>query len=253
MRPIDHTSEVGVLIPAAGSGTRMGGQRKQFRSLGGQPLLVQTLLAFEQHPQVRHIVVAAPADRVDSLFRRLTDAGISKISSVICGGDTRQESVSHALGALPEGADIVLVHDAVRPFVRAEYISAVIEAVATYGAAALAVPVADTLRTRGQGGFGVTVPRDGLFRMQTPQGFRRTVIEEAYRKINLSTEQCTDDVALAMASGFLVHIVEGGPENIKITTPQDWKLAEALWPVWEAQLADADLHPDHSRRQTTCE
>ncbi|HET6568217.1 MAG TPA: 2-C-methyl-D-erythritol 4-phosphate cytidylyltransferase [Rhodothermales bacterium] len=253
MRALGHKAEVGVLIPAAGSGARMGGERKQFRSLGGEPLLVRTLMAFERHPQVRHIVVAVPSDCDKSFRDVLQGAGISKVSAVVPGGSTRQDSVLRALRALPASADVVLVHDAVRPFVRTEYISAVIAAVETFGAAALAVPVADTLRKGKDGSFGQTVPRDGLFRMQTPQGFRRTLLEEAYRVAARSHTRTTDDVALVMASDFPVHIVEGGPENVKITTPQDWNMAEALWPVWEAQMTDAGLNSGHLRREATCE
>lgn len=221
--------KVGVLVPAAGRGERMGGPRKQFRELGGSPLLHQTLSVFERHPHVDAVVVAAPQDDITNLRAELRRAGISKLVDVVAGGSSRQDSVASAMTALPEFVDIVLVHDAVRPFLPADRITAVIDAVRECGAAALAVPVSDTLRGGDGVWFGSAVPRAGLYRMQTPQGFRRDWFEEAHRKTHADGFQDTDDVALIQRLGHAVRIVEGTTANIKITTPADWELARALW------------------------
>ena len=222
-------SKVAVLVPAAGCGERMGGQRKQFRLLGGETLLAQTVRLFDRHPGVHHIVVAAPLDEVEQLPSYLSGAGISKLYRVVPGGRTRQESVAAALEAVPNGVDLVLVHDAVRPFVPTDRIDAVIEAVRTFGAAALAVKVTDTLRRCADSIFGDTVSRQGLYRMQTPQGFRKDWFLEAHRAARQEGFEETDDVALVQRLGKSVRIVEGSAANMKVTTPEDWKLAQALW------------------------
>lgn len=228
---------VAVLIPAAGEGTRLGGRRKQFRRLGGEPLLVQTLRVFERHPKIDHLLVAAPGEATEALEAELRRVGLSKLTAVVAGGSTRQESVRAALAAVPPTVDVVLVHDAVRPFVEARHLVAVIEAVRAKGAAALALPVVDTMRYGAKTGFGETVSREGLYRMQTPQGFRRDWFEDAHNKAGQQDVQATDDVELVQRLGRQVQIVVGSPRNIKITTPEDWELAQLLWPHWEASLA----------------
>lgn len=233
--PDQEAGTVAVLIPAAGQGTRLGGNRKQFRRLGGEPLLVQTLRVFERHHEIDYLLVAAPAEATQALEAELRRVGLSKLMAVVAGGATRQASVHAALAAVPEDVDVVLVHDAVRPFVESGHLSAVIQAVRTDGAAALALPVVDTMRYGVELCFGETVPRTGLFRMQTPQGFRRDWIEEAYAQAAPQPNFATDDVELVQRIGLPVQIIEGSPRNIKITTPEDWALAQLLWPHWEAE------------------
>jgi 2-C-methyl-D-erythritol 4-phosphate cytidylyltransferase len=233
--PDQAAGTVAVLIPAAGQGTRLGGHRKQFRRLGGEPLLVQTLRVFERHAEIDYLLVAAPAEATNALEAELRRVGLSKLMTVVAGGTTRQASVRAALAATPSDVDVVLVHDAVRPFVKAEHLSAVIRAVRTAGAAALALPVVDTVRYGVDDGFGETVPRTGLFRMQTPQGFRRDWFEEAHARACEHSVEATDDVELVQRIGRPVRIIEGSPRNIKITTPEDWELAQLLWPHWEAR------------------
>ena len=218
-----------MLVPAAGAGTRLGGQRKQFRLLGGKPLLVQTLRVFDRHPLVDHLVVAAPASAPDELEALLAAEAFSRPCTVVPGGETRQASVGAALAAVPAGTGVVLVHDAVRPFVPEADVTAVVEAVRAHGAAALAVPVSDTLRGGEAGWFGATVPREGLYRMQTPQGFRRDWFEAAHRAARAEARQATDDVDLVRAIGHPVRIVEATGLNLKVTTAADWELARTLW------------------------
>ncbi len=224
--------EVAVLVPAAGAGSRMGGALKQFRTLGGKSVLAQTLLAFERHPDVNHIVVAA-TDPENTLGSELLRQAVSKLTAIVPGGATRQDSVASALRFVPESARLILVHDAVRPFVLAGDIRRVIDVARAKGAASLAIPVADTLR-RGAGGLlSDTISREGLFRMLTPQGARRDWLEAAYGQCESRTDPATDDVELLQRSGYPVAIVEGGNYNLKITTQSDWEWAQGFWPFWE--------------------
>ncbi len=224
---------VAVLVPAAGEGTRLGGPRKQFRTLGDRPLLVQVLLVFERHPAVGHLLVAVPEDHVSEVTNHLQAEGLSKLTAVVSGGESRQASVQHALRAAPRSVEVVLVHDAVRPFVQAGEVQAVVEAVQVHGAASLALPVADTLREASGEAFGDTVPREGLYRMQTPQGFRRAWLEEAHRLAAEADDRpATDDVGLVQRAGREVRLVRGDRRNFKITTKGDWRLAQQLWGPW---------------------
>ena len=232
--PADDTPHplVGVVLPAGGAGRRLGGEAKQFRLLGDAPLLVQTARAFARHPLVGAVVVAAPADEAEATARRLAGFGVA--ARVVAGGATRQASVGHGLDALPDGTEVALVHDAVRPFVSADLISRTVEAVLAHGAAAAAVPVADTLRAARHARFGATVDRSGLWAMQTPQGARLDLFRAAYASSEAAGLAATDEAGLLAAAGTVVHVVEGDARNLKVTTPTDWALALALWPAWAA-------------------
>lgn len=232
---------VAVILPAAGSGSRMhepGRPSKQFRTLGGEPLLIQTVRVFDRHPQVQRIVIAVPESEVGAVAEALIVASIETDWDVVAGGATRQASVGEGLRAVLNAlADpLVLVHDAVRPFLGRDRLDAVIEVARRTGAAALAVPVADTVR-RGDGGlFTETVPRDALWRMQTPQAVRASLLAEAHERFR--DVPGTDEVELVRRAGHPVSIVEGSTLNVKITRPEDWAYAEAVWPWWSAQSAN---------------
>ena len=230
-----------VVIPAAGSGSRMrdspGEPRKQFRTLGGAPVLVRTLEVFERHAELDALVVVVPPGETESLHDALRTHGLTKLHAVVEGGATRQDSVGNGLAALSNETEVVLVHDAVRPFLPADRLSAVIDAARAHGAAALAIPMADTVR-RGeidadQLVFAETVPRDGLWRMQTPQAFRADWLRDAHAAAEGITG--TDEVELVQRLGRAVRLVEGSALTFKITTPADWTLAEALWAVWSGE------------------
>ena len=223
---------VGVVLPAGGLGSRMaeaGRPAKQFRLLGGAPVVVQTLRAFARHPGVGPAVVVVPAGEEDETRARLAAHGAQ--AAVVAGGADRQSSVARGVAALPAAVATVLVHDAVRPFVTESVIDDVIDAVQRHGAAAAAVPVADTLRQGGSGPlFGETVPREGLWAMQTPQAAHRDWLARA--AANAAGFVATDEVGLLQHAGHSVWIVEGDARNVKLTRPADWRLAQALWPEW---------------------
>ncbi len=228
------THNVAVVIPAAGSGLRMGGTAKQFRPLGDAPVLVQTLRAFAKVEEIRTTVVAVPESEVGAVGDLVIEFGLDAF--VVAGGATRQESVGEGLRAVPEQAEIVLVHDAVRPFISAIQIRTVISAIESHGAAALAAPVADTLRRRTGSDFGETVERDGVYRMLTPQGARKVLLVDAHEKAAESRSVATDEVELLQRTGVVVHLVVGDERNIKLTRPSDWAIAEALWPEWTKEM-----------------
>jgi len=206
----------------------MGGAPKQYRQLGDAPVLVQSLRAFDLHPDVGALVVVVPAESVEETTRQL--AAYKLVAEVIAGGETRQASVGNGLVALPAAIKWVLVHDAVRPFVSSRLISEVIAAAKASGAAAPAVPVADTLRRAEGRTFGETVPREHLWAMQTPQAARRDLLEIAYARAG--DAHATDEVGLLQRAGVEVALVEGDTRNIKLTRAEDWETALAVWPGW---------------------
>jgi 2-C-methyl-D-erythritol 4-phosphate cytidylyltransferase/2-C-methyl-D-erythritol 2,4-cyclodiphosphate synthase len=216
-------SGVAVLVVAAGRGERAGGSLpKQYATLLGKPMLRWTLEAFVENPKVAMVqVVVGSGDQEH--FAKAADG--LKLLPPLAGGPTRQHSVMHGLEALAHRKpDYVLIHDAARPLVSRGVIDRVIVALeAGADGAVPLLPVADTLRKK-QDGKWVTVPRDGLLRAQTPQGFRFTKIFEAHRRF--AKEDVTDDMALAEMAGLHVEAVAGEDSNMKVTNPEDFALAE---------------------------
>lgn len=225
----DRSTHVTTLIPAAGSGTRLGGKRKQYRRLGDESLLSRVLRLFDEHPRVDSIVVAVPPSDLTFLEKEFAERRLRKLHGIVPGGETRQASVAAAFDAAPSSADIVLIHDAARPFLPPDRIDAVIDAANAFGGAALAVPESDTLRRVVDAYFSETVRREGIYRMQTPQGFRRDWFAEAVDAARRDDHIATDDVALVGRIGRPVRVVRGSTLNFKVTTSEDWLLAEALW------------------------
>jgi len=214
-----------VLIVAAGSGQRLGGEvPKQYLALAGRSVLRRSIDAFRSHAEIDAIRVVISADHRD-LYAEAT-AGL-EILPPIMGGAARQESVRNGLESLAGmKPDKVLIHDAARPFVTAEVIDGVLKALDRHPGAIPAVPVIDTLKRGSEGVIGGTVDRGGLWRAQTPQGFRFGAILEAHRK--LSDRQLTDDAALLEAQGLSVELVPGAEGNLKITTMEDFERAARL-------------------------
>jgi 2-C-methyl-D-erythritol 4-phosphate cytidylyltransferase/2-C-methyl-D-erythritol 2,4-cyclodiphosphate synthase len=218
----------GAVIVAAGSGRRMGaGENKVFLPLGGKPVLAHTLAAFEACAAVESVVVvAAPGER-ERAAAVCAEAGCRKVTAIVAGGAERQDSVRAGLAALD--TDGVLVHDAARPLITPEKIDACRRAAETGGAAALAVPVNDTIKVTDEEGWIVATPeRRSLWAVQTPQAFRRDELSEAHRLALEDGFRATDDAMLLERLGRRVAVVEGDYANVKITTPEDLELAERL-------------------------
>ena len=213
--------DVAVLIPAGGIGTRLGRRTpKQFLSVGGEAILAATVRHFRRHPRLAAIVVATPAAHSERA-RRLLGPGVT----VVAGGATRQESVRLALEAAPHGTRIVLVHDAVRPFITRALIDAVLATARADGAAICALPVAETVKRVRDGLVEETVDRSGLWTVQTPQAFRAEILREAHDKARRDGVTGTDDAMLVERLGHRVRVVPGLAGNVKITTPDDLRRA----------------------------
>jgi 2-C-methyl-D-erythritol 4-phosphate cytidylyltransferase/2-C-methyl-D-erythritol 2,4-cyclodiphosphate synthase len=225
------------LIVAAGSGLRIGGEiPKQFLHLGGKPLLRYCLETFASHPRISGIcVVINPSYRP---FYEAAVAGLDMLPAVH-GGTTRQESVRLGLEALEAmQPDLVLIHDAARPFLDAATIDRTLDALAEHSAALVSVPVVDTLK-RAEGTFsGMTVDRKDLWRAQTPQGFHFRTILDAHRTMASHGQEMTDDAAVAEATGQRVVLVQGHEDNFKITNPADVIRAERI--LQDAMSATTD-------------
>lgn len=229
--------KVAVVFPAAGQGTRMGGMKKQYRTLHGKPLFIRSILPFEHASSVDDIIIVTDRDHIDSVKEIVASEKLRKVRAVVEGDISRQKSVMKGLQALSPDIDYVLVHDAVRPFITEDEIEQVIRATQAYNAAALAVSVSDALRKGADGLFGESQDRTGMYRMQTPQGFKRDILVKAYEKACELKDDAHDDVAVFQKFGQEVRIIEGSNANIKITTPKDWHFAQQFWQVWESENA----------------
>ncbi len=216
----------GVAVPAAGSGQRMGGRRKQFLELAGEPVLLRSLRPFLDHGSVVAVVVALPPEDVPSPPEWLV---ADERVRVVAGGATRGDSVLAALEALPSDVDIILVHDGARPLVTPEIIDRCIaEASKGWGAVA-GWPLEDTVKEVDiSGQVARTLDRHRIWRAQTPQAFPRAMLLEAYRRAREAGTQATDDAALVEAAGGRVVMVEGSRANLKVTRPEDLWWAETL-------------------------
>lgn len=226
-----QTSLVVALVPAAGRGLRIGGSvPKQFLSLGGEPLVIQSLRALQAAPVVGQIILAVPPADVKYCEHEIVSRQrFTKVTKVVAGGAERQDSVRHALAQIPSDTEIVLIHDAVRPFVTLRMIAEVVAAARKEGAAIIALPMRDTVKqVRMDGMIERTVDRTPLWLAQTPQAFRRDWIEIAHRKAHAEGVRATDDASLVEWLGYSVAVVEGSGENIKVTRPEDLVIGEAI-------------------------
>lgn len=232
--------KVVVIIPAAGLGTRMaaGASRpsdaprsKQFAELGGVPILIHTLRRFAASPQVNEMFVALRKAEIKQFQPRLNQETFADKVHLVEGGENRQQSVANALAQVTASADdIVLVHDAVRPFVDDAVINSVIAAAKKHGACIAGIPAVDTIKQVDRTADGAiitsTIPRERIVLAQTPQGFQYSVIKKAFDEAAADSFTGTDEASLVERSGHNVAVVMGSPRNIKITTPGDMPLAE---------------------------
>ena len=224
--------QVFVILPAAGLGTRMAGpQPKQFLALDGVPILVHSLRAFAAVPRVTAIYVAARKSEMERVLAQVDEAGFAGRVKVVEGGEKRQESVAHALAALPaDPDDVVLVHDAVRPLIDAATIERTIDAVIATGAAIVGLPAVDTIKQVERTAHGAlitaTIPREFVVMAQTPQGFRYGLLKQAFSEAEADGFLGTDEASLVERAGLSVAVVHGSQVNLKITQPGDLELAE---------------------------
>ena len=218
------------IIAAAGAGTRMASDRpKQFLLLAGTPVIIHTLKVFEQCESINEVIVVLPAAESAGFLSLAAKYGLRKVARVVPGGATRADSVKRGLTTIRAAtAEIVAVHDGVRPFVTVEEIDAVVAAAQADGAAILAAPVTDTIKQVVDGRLVKTLDRGGLRRALTPQCFRYDVLRQAYQAADITDPSVTDESVLVEELGHPVSIVEGSARNIKITTAEDLAIAEAI-------------------------
>jgi len=222
--------KVTAIIAAAGLGKRFGSQTpKQFHQLGGRPLLAWSIDTFTKVPFIEDIVVVAPPSDESSTLKIVKSFSNEKPITVIAGGATRQESVRQGLLSIDEKKTWIAVHDAARPLVPQSDIEAVCLMAQEIGAAILAIPVHDTVKLVDEDGLIVrTLDRDRIYLAQTPQVCRRKDLVSAYELAERKNIKVTDEASLLEAAGMAVGVVPGKPRNIKITTEDDFILAEAL-------------------------
>lgn len=216
----------GAVIVAAGSASRMGGIDKVMAPLGGEPMIARTVRAFQECDAISEIVVVTREDLIVPIGKLTRE--MPKVTAVVAGGKSRQESVHLGLNALSEKVKLAAIHDGARPFVTWQLIDWVVRAANSYGAAAPAVPVKDTIKE--VQGFIVknTPDRASLRAVQTPQVFDFDILRAALKKARDDGAEVTDDCSAVERMGMSVKIVEGDERNIKITTPLDLKIGELL-------------------------
>ena len=216
----------GAVIVAAGTASRMGGIDKVMAPIEGEPMILRTVRNFQECDAISEIVIVTRPDLIVPITNVCKNMG--KVTAVVAGGNSRQESVSLGLGALSKETKLAAVHDGARPLITWQVIDRVVRAANTYGAAAPAVPVKDTIKV--VEGYVVknTPDRASLRAVQTPQVFDFDMLRGALKKAELDGAQVTDDCSAVERIGLTVKIVEGDERNIKVTTPMDLKIAEML-------------------------
>src|SRR6201997_2284258 len=228
-------SSIVAILPAAGMGTRMGADSpKQFRLLDGVPVVVFTLRRLAASPLISRFLIATREDEIEPLNQRIAAERISRLIRVLPGGHTRQESVAKALAEVPQDAELVLVHDAVRPLVTREQVERVIEEARRCRAAILGIPAMDTVKEVKRASLPedgalitATIPRERIVLAQTPQAFSTKLLKEAFARAQADGVNASDEAGLVERLGYDVHVVLGSERNMKITKPADMELARS--------------------------
>ena len=218
------------VIPASGLGRRLNSDTdKAFAPLAGQPLIAHALAVFQDSPEIEEVVLVVRAEQIGRARELARERGFAKVKAVVPGGEVRQDSVRSGLAEVSPGCDVIAVHDGARPLVTREIIASSIDAARADGAAIAAVPITDTIKSSLDGRFvKSTLDRERLYAVQTPQTFAREVIRSAYERAYADRYFGTDDASLVERLGLPVRIVQGSYENIKVTTPTDIAIAEAI-------------------------
>ena len=226
-------SRIAAILPAAGLGTRMGaGTPKQFLELGGEPLVIFTLRRLAACAAITDFILATRGEELTSLEDRVSKARLGRPARVVHGGDTRQQSVANALAQVVPETEIVLVHDAVRPFVTPAQIDRLIIEARTRGAAILGIPAIDTVKEVKRASLPEdvalitsTIPRERIVLAQTPQAFQYAILREAFARAKQDDVTASDEASLVERIGREVFVVLGSERNLKITRPSDMDLA----------------------------
>ena len=223
-------SKNSVIIVAAGKGKRMNSNiSKQFLHMKNKPILYYTLNKFSTHKSIDEIVLVTLEDKIEVCKDIINKYNLNKVSKIVPGGKERQDSVYNGLKAVSKDCDIVLIHDAARPFVTSDIIENGIKYTKRYGAAACGVMPKDTIKIKDKKGFSIDTPnREELFIVQTPQCFNYNVVLDCHEKLKDHNKKVTDDTMVLGEYGKKVYLYEGSYSNIKITTPEDLILGEQI-------------------------
>ena len=218
----------GAVIPAAGKGSRFG-EKKQFKLLKGTPLLNHVLTPFLQSDLIYEIIVVVPEEKVQQIKIQVRSTPKTKNIRVISGGERRQDSVSNGVKVLSNQCKLVCIHDVVRPFVTKNMINETIKRCGKYDGAIIATQAQDTIKRVLNRRIKETFNRSEIWQAQTPQSFQREKLIEALESADRDGVTGSDEAFLLERIGYYVSVVEGTSDNIKITTPEDWFVAEAIW------------------------
>ncbi len=221
---------VTAIILAAGKGKRVNaGTNKMFISLRNKPVLAYSLDAFESCSEIENIILVASEEEHSSCERIISSYGYKKVKGIVNGGKERQDSVFNALMAIPEACEVVVIHDGARPMIRPATIAICIAEARLWGASSAGMPVKDTVKIVAPSGrVSYTPDRRNIWITQTPQAFKLEIIKDSHLKAKEASYAGTDDAVLAERAGYAVKMVEADYENIKITTPEDISVAEAI-------------------------
>lgn len=219
------------VVPAAGRSVRMG-EDKLFLSLGEVPVILRTLRTLESSPYITEIIIAAREEQLVPLGQLCKEAALAKVRKIVVGGETRSASVLAGIREADPASELIAVHDGDRPLVTVDIVNAAIEKAAQRGAAAPAVPVKDTVKRSADGVVTATLDRTELYAVQTPQVFEHGLILGALEKAMADGAELTDDCSAVERIGMPVCLTEGSYDNIKLTTPEDLAVAEAILERW---------------------
>ena len=226
LRKILPLRSCGAVIVAAGTASRMGGIDKVMAELGGEPMILRTVRAFQENDVIQKIFIVKREDLLDRVEALCRD--FSKVCGVVVGGSSRQASVKAGLDALPKEMELAAIHDGARPLISEAVIDRTVRAANTYSAAAPGIPVKDTIKVVSGSIVQETPDRSTLRAIQTPQVFDVAVLKGALRKAESDGAEVTDDCSAVERMGMSVKIVEGDEQNIKVTTPMDLRIAELI-------------------------
>lgn len=219
--------KVSVIIPAAGSGQRFG-EAKQFKQLAGRPLFFHTIIPFLQSDKIQEIILVVPRDEVENVHRDVISMSAGKPIQVVAGGERRQDSVKNGVNAIDTQSTLVCIHDAARPFVTEDLIRDSIAACEKADGAVVALPSKDTVKFSENGTIVKTIDRQKIWLAQTPQTFQKDKLIKALNNADSLNLNGTDESFLMESMGYKIKLVEGHPENFKVTTSEDWVRAEDL-------------------------
>ena len=223
-------NKTSAIIPAAGASSRLKNEsKKQFAEINGTPLLCFCLNSFQNSSSIDEIVLVVPETDIEFAKKEIVEKNsFTKVFKIIAGGDLRQDSVKNGFDAVGSDTELVVIHDAARPFIDSGFIDTIVSETKIKNCVISAIPVKDTLKTADNGIIMNTTSRNSIWRAQTPQAFKYGILKDSYDKADFDNDTFTDEAQIVEYAGYDVHIIEGSEYNFKITNSEDMKLAELI-------------------------